>query len=126
MNKIINNNNVLESVTVDGLMTFGKLENGLRTADFMCVEDVVTEACVSNFRVQMMRDGNVYMTELRKRIRNKAIFRDDNCSLSLGQDGKYYFYFSMPKELVDELPRELVRQAGAIASKVLHRLTSNN
>ena len=103
-------------------MTFGKLENGLRTADFMCVEDIGMEAFTAHCKVQVMRDGNVYITELPKRIRNKAIFRDDNCSLSLGQDGKYYFYFSLSKELVDELPAELVRQASAIAQKVIREI----
>lgn len=116
--KKINNNKVLESVTVDGIMTFGELENGLRTADFSCCEDVQMEPCVANFRVQMMRDGNVYMTELPRRIRNKPIFREDNSSLSLGQNSRFYFVFSLPEELVNKLPAELVRQATAIAKKV--------
>ena len=103
-------------------MTFGMLENGLRTADFNCCEDVVMEAFVANFKVQGMRDGNVYLTELPKRIRNKPIFRDDNSSLSLGRDGRYYFYFSLPKEMIEQLPEQLVRQAGAIAQKVLKQL----
>ena len=123
MKKTIKNNKVLESVTVDGIMTFGELENGLRTADFSCCEDVQMEPCVANFRVQMMRDGNVYMTELPRRIRNKPIFREDNSSLSLGQNGRFYFVFSLPEELEDELPAELVRQASAIAKKVLSTLS---
>ena len=118
MKKTIKNNKVLENVTVDGMMTFGELENGLRTADFSCCEDVVMEPRVANFRVQMMRDGNVYMTQLPRRIRNKPIFREDNSSLSRGKNGRFYFVFSLPEELVDKLPAELVRQAGAIAKKV--------
>ena len=124
MKKIIFNS-IQREVTLDGLMTIGKSENGLRRADFECCEDVELEAFVAHFKVQCMRDGNIYMTELPKRIRNKAIFRDDNASLSHGQDGKYYFYFSIDEERVDELPQQLVRQAGAIAQKVLRELICN-
>ena len=109
-------------VTLDGMMTFGQLENGLRIADFECCEDVQMEAYIAKCKVQRMRDGNVYITELPKRIRNKPMFRDDCCSLTLGHDGRFYFVFSMPEELVDELPQELVRQAGAIAQKVIREL----
>lgn len=121
--------NVLgKQVMVEGMMAFGKLETGQHTLDFECCEDVVAEAFEGDFHVQAMRDGNVYITEnnRKKRIRNRAIFRDDNSSFSLGQDDRYYFYFSMPKQLVDELPHELVRQASAIAGKVLRELLGNN
>ncbi|MBO7471367.1 MAG: hypothetical protein J6T78_05830 [Bacteroidaceae bacterium] len=109
-------------VTLDGMMTFGQLENGLRIADFECCEDVQMEAYIAKCKVQRMRDGNVYITELPKRIRNKPMFRDDCCSLTLGHDGRFYFVFSMPEELVDELPQQLVRQASAIAQKVIREL----
>jgi hypothetical protein len=69
-----------------------------------------------------MRDGNVYMTEKPKRQKNKPLFRDDNSSLSLGRDGKYYFVFTLPEQLVAELPEQLVRQASAIAQKVIREL----
>ena len=73
-----------------------------------------------------MRDGNVYMTEVPKFKRNKPIFRDDNSSLSLGKDDRYYFCFTLPKQLIDELPAELVRQASAIANKVIRELLTSN
>ena len=60
-------------VTLDGLLTLGKLENGLRTMDFMCCENVMMDAFSGNFTVQGMRDGNVYMQERKKRIRNNAL-----------------------------------------------------
>ena len=60
-------------VTLDGLMTLGKLENGLHTADFMCCEPVETDAFSGNFNVQVMRDGNIYMQERKKRVRNNAL-----------------------------------------------------
>ena len=109
-------------VTLDGLMTIGMLENGLKIADFMCCEDVEVEAFSGTFKVEGMHDGNVYMTQLPKRIRNKAIFRDDNASLSQGQDKRWYFCFSLDEDQLEQLPEKLVRQASAIAQKVLWNL----
>ena len=103
-------------------MTIGMLENGLKTADFMCCEDVEMEAFSGTFKVEGKRDGNVYMTEKPKRIRNKALFRDDNASLSQGQDKRWYFYFSLDEDQLEQLPEKLVRQAGAIARKVIREL----
>ena len=119
-----------EKVTLDGLMTIGVLENGLHAADFMCCEDAELDPLVAQFKVQIMRDGNVYMMELPKRVymmelpkrvRNKSIFREDNSSLSLGKNGRYYFVFTMEEERLGELPSELIRQASAIAQKVVKR-----
>ena len=112
-------------MTLNGMMTFGECENGLRFADFECCEDVEMEPFVGDCRVQVMRDGNVYITERPKRIRNRALLRDDNSSLSLGRDGKYYFVFTLPEQLVAELPEQLVRQASAIAQKVIRELICN-
>ena len=109
-------------VMLDGLLTLGKLENGLRTMDFMCCEDVKMDAFSGNFKVQGMRDGNVYMQERKKRVRNKAIFREDNSSLSQGQNKRWYFYFSLDENELQQLPEKLVRQASAIAQKVLRQL----
>ena len=107
---------------VEGLMTFGMLETGMRTLDFECCEDVEAEPFKGDFHVQGMRDGNVYMQQKPKRVRNKAIFRDDNASLSHGQDKRWYFYFSLDEDQLEQLPDKLVRQAGAIAQKVLREL----
>ena len=109
-------------VMLDGLLTLGLLENGLRSADFMCCEDVEMDAFSGTFKVEGKRDGNVYLTEQPKRVRNKAIFRDDNASLSKGKDGRYYFYFSLDEDQLEQLPDKLVRQANAIAQKVLREL----
>ena len=107
---------------VEGLMTFGMLETGMRTLDFECCEDVEAEPFKGDFHVQGMRDGTVYMQQKPKRVRNKAIFRDDNASLSHGQDKRWYFYFSLDEDQLEQLPDKLVRQAGAIAQKVLREL----
>lgn len=115
-----NKNRTNESeMTLDGMMTFGKCENGLRFADFECCEEVEMEPFVGDCKVQVMRDGNVYITERPKRIRNRALLRDDNSSLSLGQNGRFYFVFSLPAAELDKLPAQLVRQASAIAGKFM-------
>jgi hypothetical protein len=107
-----------KSIEAEGLMTFGELENGLKTMDFTSLSDVKMEECTASFKVRAMRDGNVYMTQVPRRPRNRALFRDDNASLSLGRNGRFYFVFTLPEEMIDDLPTELVRQAGAIANKV--------
>lgn len=109
-------------VTLDGMMTIGMLENGLRIADFQCCEDVLLDEFSGTFKVEGKRDGNVYMTQRPKRIRNKAIFRDDNASLSQGQDKRWYFYFSLDEDQLEQLPEKLVHQASAIAQKVIREL----
>ena len=109
-------------VTLDGLLTLGLLENGLRTIDFECCEDEEVEPIKGDFRVQGMRDGNIYMQQRPKRIRNKAVFRDDNASLSHGQNGRWYFCFSLDEDRIGELPEQLVRQASSIAQKVIREL----
>lgn len=111
-----------KQVMVDGLMVFGLMESGLRTLDFECCEDVEMEAFSGTFKVQGMRDGNLYMTQKPKRVKNKAIFRDDNASLSRGKDGKWYFYFSLDGDQLEQLPEKLVHQASAIAQKVIREL----
>ena len=83
-------------------MTFIKWANGQHTADFECCDKV------------------------KIRIRGKAMFRDDNSTLTLGRDGRYYFVFTMPKDMVHKLPMLLVRQASAIAQKVIRELLTLN
>ena len=109
-------------ITLNGMMTFGQTESGMHVMDFKCCEDTELEEVVTKCKVQRMRDGNVYITELPRRIKSKPIFREDNSSLTLGKDGKYYFVFTMPEQLVTELPSQLIRQASAIAQKVLHKI----
>ena len=125
MNKIVNIS-VKREVTLDGMVTVSKLENGLKTADFMCCEDVELKPFSGVFKVQGMHDGNIYMTERPKRKRNHPIYRVDNASLSLGTDDVWYFVFRMEKCRINELPGELIRQASMIARKVIKDLLSLN
>ena len=113
---------VRNQVTLDGLMTIGMSENGLHTADFECCEDAMMEAFTARCKVQLMRDGNMYITELPKRVKNKPIFKIDNSSLSKGRDGKYYFVFMLDEELIRLLPEKLISQASEIAQRVIREL----
>ena len=121
MKKIIKKNYQEVTVNIDGFMAVGT-ENDLRTFDFVCCEDVEITPYVGKCQVQLMHDGNIYMTELPKRIKNKPIFREDNSSFSHGKDKKYYFYFSLDEDQLELLPEKLVRQASAIAQKVIREL----
>ena len=89
-----------KNTTLDGMMTFGKLDNGLNALDFSSFEAVEMESFTATCKVQAMRDGNVYITELPRRVRNKPLFREDNSSLTLGRDGRYYFVFALPAERI--------------------------
>lgn len=109
----------MRQVTLDGFITFSQFENGMRAADFECCEDVTIEPFSAHCKVQAMRDGNVYITQLPARKRNKPLYREDNSTLSLGHDGRYHFTFNLPIESVELLPQELVRQASAIARRVM-------
>ena len=115
-------NKLKKSVTLDGLMTLGQLDDGRHTADFACCEDVELEQVKGTFSVQIQRDGNVYMTENKKRIRNSPIFREDNSSFSHGRNKRYYYVFSIEDDRIDELAKELVRQANVIAQKIMVEL----
>lgn len=106
------------TTTMEGQMTLGVTDNGLKILDFMCTEYVEMEPFAATCKVQGMRDGNVYITEMKKRVRNKPLFREDNSSLTLGRDGRYYFVFTMPEDQLDILPDRLVHQALTIAQKV--------
>ena len=118
MSKINKKNAIEKTTTLDGMMTFGKLDDGLNALDFSSFEAVEMEPFSATCKVQAMRDGNVYITEKPKRVRNKPLFREDNSSLTLGRDGNYYFVFKLSEELVEELPDRLVQQSLAIAQKV--------
>ena len=106
------------TTSLNGIMDFTKTEDGLNILDFVCLDYVEMEPFIANCKVQAMRDGYIYITERPRRKRNTPIFREDNSSLTLGRDGKYYFVFTMEKRRKKELPDELVRQAKAIAQKV--------
>ena len=105
-------------VMVDGMMTFGKLDDNRHTADFQTYEDAQVVPFTGRCKVQAMRGGNVYITEYPRRVRNRPLFRQDNSSLSLGRNGIYYFVFRLPEGEVGDLPSKLVREANEAAAKM--------
>jgi hypothetical protein len=107
-----------KNVDYEAIVSLEELKNGLRLADIVSCDDVYVEAFLGKCKVQILRDGHIIIHELPKRVKNKAIFRDDNSSFTLGRDGKYYFVFTMPEQLVNEIPYQLQRQAAAIAGKI--------
>ena len=118
MKKSVNKNDM----TLDGMMTTGLLINGLRRAQFECCDDVEVEAYVGRFKVQGMRDGNMYLEELPKRTRNKPLIKLDNSSLTLGRNGWYYFLLRLPESEVEMLPTVLMREARQTAKKVMKEI----
>lgn len=107
-----------KDVNYEALVNLGELKNGLRVANIVSCEDVEVEGFIGRCKVQLLRNGHMEIVQLPKRLKNKPIFRDDNCTLTLGKDGKYYFVFTMPEALIYEIPGQLRRQANAIAEKI--------
>ena len=106
-------------VTLDGMMTIGKVENNLIRADFGCCEDVEIEPVVGRFKVQIMHNGDIYMQQITKRIKNRPEFREDNSSLTHGRDGYFYVLFRLHESEIAQLPSKLVNQASALAAKFI-------
>jgi hypothetical protein len=113
-------------VTLDGMMTIGKSDNNLYQADFQCCEDVEVETFIGRFKVQGMRDGNVYMEELPKRVKNKPLFRLDNSSFSLGRDGWYYYLFRLPESELKALPELLMKDVREAVAKIIRMYLNGN
>ena len=108
----------IKDVNYEALVNLGELKDGLRIANIVSCEDVEVEGFIGRCKVQLLHDGHIQIVQLPKRLRNKPIFRDDNCTFTLGKDGRYYFVFTMPEQLIFEIPGQLRRQAGAIAAKI--------
>ena len=123
MKKTIKKNQ--REVTLDGMMTIGKSANNLYLADFECCEDVETEAFIGRFKVQGMHNGDMYMQELPKRVKNKPLFRLDNSSFSLGRNGQYYFNFRLAESELRALPELLMKDAREAAAKVIRMFINN-
>ena len=105
-------------LTIEGFVTIQKTEDGLHTADFQCCEDVQMEPFKGNFRVQGMRDGNIYMDQKPKRIRNKPKFREDHSSLSITSHRKIYVVYCESVDEINEAPKNMVREVQRLAKKL--------
>jgi hypothetical protein len=109
---------VQRTTTLNGMMTFGTINDNQHLLDFTSTEFAEMDPFIADCKVQAMRDGNVYITERPRRKKGTPLFREDNSTLTLGRDNRYYFVFTMPKDQLDILPDRLVHQALAIAQKV--------
>ena len=127
MKKNIEKQTELKPISVDGMLTIVKDEQGLNLMDFDGYDDFDAREINGLYKVKGSFDSKLIMEEKPKRNRgNKPLFKDDNSSLSLGKDGIYYFRFQLPERMIDELPGRLVRQSSAIAQKVIRELLTNN
>ena len=102
-----------------GVMTYVFDDKGRETADFQnCDPGVLVKPFVGQCKVQRVRDGNLYVTRLPKRIRNKPMFRQDHSSVSRSRNRKYYFVMIMDEADVQEMPDTLVSEAREAAEKL--------
>ena len=124
--KKTNSMSIKSQTQIEGTMTFIETDQNLRLLDFTNDEDAMMTPVTFKGKVQVMRDGCVYITEKKKSKRNKPIFREDNSSLSLGFDGVYYFTFRLPKAQVEQLPEKLAHEALVIAQKVVNEILYAN
>ena len=114
------------TLMLGGVMTYGYDDKGRETADFQnCDPGVLVQPFVGLCKVQRMRDGNLYVTRLPKRIRNKPMFRQDHSSVSKGKDRKYYFVMIMDEADVQKMPETLMKEAREAAGKLRKYLSED-
>ena len=111
--------NIKRKVTLDGMVTYSKLINGLVVADFKNYDpEVEVEPVAGKFKGRLMRDGNLYLEQLPRRIRNRPKYRQDHSSVSIGRNGKGYFVMVVDEAELDAFPQILVREANEAAAKM--------
>jgi hypothetical protein len=113
---------VSRDVTVDGLMTFGKLDNGLNQASFAPCEHVEITPYIGRFKVQLLNNGYLHLVQLAKRIRNSPLFRLAHSSFSYGKNAVYYYNFYIPDSEAERLPDLLEQEAHEAAERVREML----
>ena len=116
---------VSRDVTVDGLMTFGKLDNNLNQASFAPCEHVEVEPYIGRFKVQLSNNGYLHLVQLAKRIRNSPLFRLAHSSFSYGRNAVYYFNFYIPDSEAERLPDLLEQEAHEAAERVRKMIMKN-
>ena len=119
------NDSKKRTVTVDGLMTIGKLDNNLNQASFAPCEHVETIPFIGRFKVQLLRNGYMYIEQLAKRIRNHTLFRLAHSSFSYGRNAVYYYNFFAPDSEVEHIPDWLEKEAHEAAEKMREMLEEN-
>lgn len=109
---------ISRDVIVDGLMTFGKLDNGLNQASFAPCEHVEMTPYIGRFKVQLLNNGYLHLVQLAKRIRNSPLFRLAHSSFSYGRNAVYYFQFYVPDSELEHIPDLLEQEAREAAERV--------
>ena len=122
MTKKKNLKKISRDVTVDGLMTFGKLDNGLNQASFAPCEHVEITPYIGRFKVQLLNNGYLHLVQLAKRIRNSPLFRLAHSSFSYGKNAVYYYNFYIPDSEAEHLPDLLEQEAHEAAERVREML----
>ena len=122
MTKKKNLKKISRDVIVDGLMTFGKLDNGLNQASFAPCEHVEMTPYIGRFKVQLLNNGYLHLVQLAKRIRNSPLFRLAHSSFSYGKNAVYYYNFYIPDSEAERLPDLLEQEAHEAAEKVREML----
>ena len=112
-------------VNVDGIMTYGKLDNNLNQASFAPCEQVEVPPFIGRFKVQRLNNGYLYLVELAKRIRNSPLFRLAHSSFSFGRNAVYYYNFYAPDSELERLPEMLELEAHEAAERVRKMIMKN-
>lgn len=112
-------------VNVDGIMTYGKLDNNLNQASFAPCEHVEVPPYIGRFKVQRMNNGYLYLVELAKRIRNSPLFRLAHSSFSFGRNAVYYYNFYAPDSALERIPELLEQEAHEAAERVRAMIKTN-
>ena len=110
--------------TLDGMMTFGKTDNGLYVLDFKATEYAELQPFTAGCRVQGMRNGDVYITEVPLEApvkRNPRVFVGKTITVTRRDDGSYRLNFR-PTKLDRRL--DIARYATTVGNEVLWALTS--
>ena len=112
-------------VNVDGIMTYGKLDNNLNQASFAPCEQVEVPPFIGRFKVQRLNNGYLYLVELAKRIRNIPLFRLAHSSFSFGRNAVYYYNFYAPDSELERIPELLEQEAHEAAERVRAMIKTN-
>jgi hypothetical protein len=112
-------------VNVDGIMTYGKLDNNLNQASFAPCEHVEVPPYIGRFKVQRLNNGYLYLVELAKRIRNSPLFRLAHSSFSFGRNAVYYYNFYVPDSELERIPELLEQEAHEAAERVRAMIKTN-
>ena len=115
MNK---NNKKKQQMTVDGMMTFDRLQNGLHTADFVSTEYLEMEPFAGDFRVQVMSNGSVTMVQKPRRIRRGPLRRGNRWSISVTRDGLLLIGWRLPVTDIRHASKIFKKDAREIAEEI--------